>query len=154
MQDKIKKICVIGGFYFTIGYIIDLLQDFFQEDKTYSFAQAVAACLDNVSMGLFFLLVILFFMTLFGKKFPYLCKFVSKFPKLSTYLYSIGFTGYILFVFDMIVLAPTEFISLGEVVQTYVTWSVVGINIIGILIALIWATGNVFFKHTTIELRE
>ena len=150
MQDKAKKICVLGGFYFTIDYIINLLQDFSKEEQTYNFAKMVAACLDNISTGLFLLFVILFFMVLFGKKISCLCKFISKFPKFSTYLYYIGFIGYILLVFDMIVLTLTKFISLGEVAQTYIAWSIACINIIGILIALIIATRDVFFKHITI----
>ena len=151
MQDKAKEVCILGGFYFTIGYLIDLLQDFFQKQQTYSFAKTVATYLDNISSGLFFLFVILFFMALLGKGLSCLYKFISKFPKFSTYLYYIGFVGYILFVFDVLVLAPMEFFSLTETTQTYIAWSVAGINIIGIFIALILATRDVFFRHITVK---
>ena len=113
-----------------IGYIIDLVNGF----------------ASNLSMISFILFVILFFMILFGKKFAFLQKFINKFPKLSVYLYYIGFVGYILFIFDLLVLGPTEFISLSEVVQKYIAWSVATINIGGVLLALILATRNVFLR--------
>lgn len=130
MNEKTKEICVLGGLYFVIGYIIDLVDGF----------------ASNLSTISFILFVILFFMILFGKKFAFLQKFISKFPKLSVYLYHIGLVGYILFVFDLLVLGPTEFISLSEVVQKYIVWGVAIVNIIGVLLALILATHNVFFK--------
>ncbi len=150
MRNKAKEICVLGGFYFTIGYIINLLKNCFQEEQTYNFAKTIVAYFGNLSTFWEVIFVILFFMVLIGKKASCLCKFISKFPKISTYLYYIGFIGYILFIFDMIVLTPTEFISLSKGAQTYIAWSIAGINIIGILIALILATRDVFFKHTTI----
>ena len=85
-------------------------------------------------------------MILFGKKIAFLQKFIDKFPKLSVYLYYIGFVGYILFVFDLVVLGPTEFISLNETMQKYIVWSVATINIFGVLSALILATRSVFFE--------
>ena len=130
MDEKTKEICVLGGLYFVIGYIIDL----------------VSGTASNLSMIFFILFVILFFMILFGKKIAFLQKFINKFPKLSVYLYYIGFVGYILFIFDLLVLGPTEFISLSEVVQKYITWSVATINIVGVLLALILATRNVFLR--------
>lgn len=130
MNEKTKEICILGGLYFVIGYIIDLVNGF----------------ASNLSMISFILFVILFFMILFGKKFAFLQKFINKFPKLSVYLYYIGFVGYILFIFDLLVLGPTEFISLSEVVQKYIAWSVATINIVGVLLALILATRNVFLR--------
>lgn len=130
MNEKTKEICVLGGLYFVIGYIIDLVNGF----------------ASNLSKISFILFVILFFMILFGKKFAFLQKFINKFPKLSVYLYYIGFVGYILFIFDLLVLGPTEFISLSEVVQKYIAWSVATINIVGVLLALILATRNVFLR--------
>ena len=130
MNEKTKEICVLGGLYFVIGYIIDLVNGF----------------ASNLSMIFFILFVILFFMILFGKKFAFLHKFINKFPKFSVYLYYIGFIGYILLVFNLLVLGPTEFISLSEVMQKYIAWGVATINIIGVLLALILATRNVFFK--------
>ena len=130
MNEKTKEICVLGGLYFAIGYIIDLVDDF----------------ANNLSMISDILFVIIFFMILFGKKFAFLQKFINKFPKLSVYLYYIGFVGYILFVFDLLVLVPTEFISLSEVAQKYIAWSVATINIVGVLLALILATRNVFLR--------
>ncbi len=85
-------------------------------------------------------------MILFGKKFAFLQKFINKFPKLSVYLYFIGFVGYILLVFNLLVLGPTEFISLSEVAQKYIAWGVETINIVGVLLALILATRSVFFE--------
>ncbi|MBO6288779.1 MAG: hypothetical protein J6N45_00445 [Alphaproteobacteria bacterium] len=130
MNEKTKEICVLGGLYFVIGYIIDLVNGF----------------ASNLSKISFILFVILFFMILFGKKFAFLQKFINKFPKLSVYLYYIGFVGYILFIFDLLVLGPTEFISLSEVVQKYIAWSVATINIVGVLLALILATRNVLLR--------
>jgi len=130
MNEKTKEICVLGGLYFAISYIIDLVDGF----------------ANNLSMIFDILFVILFFMILFGKKFAFLQKFINKFPKFSVYLYYIGFIGYILLVFNLLVLGPTEFISLSEVVQKYIAWSVATINIVGVLLALILATRNVFFK--------
>lgn len=130
MNEKTKEICVLGGLYFVIGYIIDLVNGFES----------------NLSMIFDIFFVILFFMILFGKKFAFLQKFINKFPKLSVYLYYIGFVGYILFIFDLLVLGPTEFISLSEVVQKYIAWSVATINIVGVLLALILATRNVFLR--------
>lgn len=130
MNEKTKEICVLGGLYFVIGYIIDLVNGF----------------ASNLSKISFILFVILFFMILFGKKFAFLQKFINKFPKLSVYLYYIGFVGYILFIFDLLVLGPTEFISLSEVAQKYIAWSVATINIVGVLLALILATRNVFLR--------
>lgn len=130
MNEKAKEICVLGGLYFVIGYIIDLVDDF----------------ASNLSMIFDILFVILFFMILFGKKNVFLQKFINKFPKLSVYLYYVGFVGYILFVFDLLVLGPTEFISLSDTVQKYIAWGVATINIVGVLLALILATRNVFFK--------
>ena len=130
MNEKTKEICVLGGLYFVIGYIIDLVGGF----------------ASNLSTIFDILFVILFFMILFGKKFAFLQKFINKFPKLSVYLYHIGLVGSILFVFDLLVLGPTEFISLSEVVQKYIVWGVAIVNIIGVLLALILATHNVFFK--------
>lgn len=133
MSEKTKEICILGGIYFVIGYIIDLLGGF----------------ASNLSTIFFILFVILFFMVLFGKNVAFLQEFTNKFPKFSVYLYYIGLIGYALFVFNLLVLGPTEFISLGEVAQAYIAWSIAGINIIGVLIALILATRDVFFKHTT-----
>ena len=130
MNEKTKEICVLGGLYFAISYIIDLVNGF----------------ASNLSKISFILFVILFFMILFGKKFAFLQKFISKFPKLAVYLYYIGLVGYILFIFDLLVLGPTEFISLSEVVQKYIAWSVATINIGGVLLALILATRNVFLR--------
>lgn len=130
MNEKTKEICVLGGLYFVIGYIIDLVGGF----------------ASNLSTIFFILFVILFFMILFGKKVAFLQKFTDKFPKFSVYLYYIGFIGYILLVFNLLVLGPTEFISLSEVMQKYIAWGVATINIIGVLLALILATRNVFFK--------
>lgn len=130
MNEKTKEICVLGGLYFVIGYIIDLVNGF----------------ASNLSMIFDILFVILFFMILFGKKFAFLQKFINKFPKLSVYLCYVGFVGYILFVFDLLVLGPTEFISLSDAVQKYIAWGVATINIVGVLLALILATRNVFFK--------
>ncbi|MBQ9271479.1 MAG: hypothetical protein IJ218_04360 [Alphaproteobacteria bacterium] len=130
MNEKTKEICVLGGLCFAISYIIDLVDGF----------------ANNLSMIFDILFVILFFMILFGKKFAFLQKFINKFPKLSVYLYYVGFVGYILFVFDLLVLGPTEFISLSDAVQKYIAWSVATINIVGVLLALILATRNVFFK--------
>ena len=67
MNEKTKEICVLGGLYFVIGYIIDLVNGF----------------ASNLSKISFILFVILFFMILFGKKFAFLQKFINKFPKLS-----------------------------------------------------------------------
>ena len=130
MNEKTKEICVLGGLYFVIGYIIDLVSGF----------------TSNLSMIFDILFVIFFFMILFGKKIAFLQKFINKFPKLSVYLYYLGFVGYILFVFDLLVLGPTEFISLNEVVQKYIVWGVAIVNIIGVLLALILATRNVFLR--------
>ena len=130
MNEKTKEICILGGLYFVIGYIIDLVDGF----------------ASNLSMIFDILFVILFFMILFGKKIALLQKFINKFPKLSVYLYYIGFVGYILFVFDLLVLGPTEFIYLSEVVQKYIAWGVAAVNIVGVLSALILATRNVFSK--------
>ena len=130
MNEKTKEICILGGLYFVIGYIIDLVDGF----------------ASNLSMIFDILFVILFFMILFGKKIALLQKFINKFPKLSVYLYYVGFVGYILFVFDLLVLGPTEFISLSEVVQKYIAWGVAAVNIVGVLSALILATRNVFSK--------
>ena len=130
MDEKTKEICVLGGLYFAISYIIDLVDGF----------------ANNLSMIFDSLFVILFFMILFGKKIAFLQKFISKFPKLAVYLYYIVIVGYILFVFDLLVLGPTEFISLSEVVQKYIAWGVAAINIIGVLLALILATYSVFYK--------
>lgn len=130
MSEKTKEICVFGGIYFVISYVIDLLDGF----------------ASNLSTIFFILFVIIFFMILFGKKFAFLQKFINKFPKLSVYLYYIGFVGYILFVFDLLVLVPTEFISLSEVAQKYIAWGVATINIVGVLLALILATRNVFLR--------
>ena len=130
MNEKTKEICILGGLYFVIGYIIDLVNGFES----------------NLSKISFILFVILFFMILFGKKIAFLQKFINKFPKLSVYLYYIGFVGYILFIFDLLVLGPTEFISLSEVVQKYIAWGVATINIVGVLLALILATRNVFLR--------
>ena len=130
MNEKTKEICVLGGLYFVIGYIIDL----------------VSGTASNLSMIFDIIFAILFFMILFGKKNSLLQEIINKFPKLSVYLYYIGFVGYILFVFDLLVLGPTEFISLSEVMQKYIAWGVATINIIGVLLALILATRNVFFK--------
>ncbi len=130
MNEKTKEICILGGLYFVIGYIIDLVDGF----------------ASNLSMIFDILFVILFFMILFGKKIALLQKFINKFPKLSVYLYYIGLVGYILFVFDLLVLGPTEFISLSEVVQKYIAWGVAAVNIVGVLSALILATRNVFSK--------
>ena len=128
MNEKTKEICVLGGLYFVIGYIIDLVNGF----------------ASNLSKISFILFVIPFFMILFGKKFAFLQKFINKFPKLSVYLYYIGFVGYILFIFDLLVLGPTEFISLSENAQIYISTGVAAINIVGILLALILATRKVF----------
>ena len=130
MNEKTKEICVLGGLYFVISYIIGLVGGF----------------ASNLSTIFFILFVIPFFMILFGKKVAFPQKFTDKFPKFSVYLYYIGFIGYILLVFNLLVLGPTEFISLSEVMQKYIAWGVATINIVGVLLALILATRNVFFK--------
>ena len=130
MNEKTKEICVLGGFYFVISYILDL----------------VSSIASNLSMIFDITFVVLFFMILFGNKIALLQKFINKFPKLSVYLYYIGFVGYILFVFDLLVLGPTEFISLSEVAQKYIAWGVETINIVGVLLALILASRNVFLR--------
>ncbi|MBR1825028.1 MAG: hypothetical protein IJ770_00375 [Alphaproteobacteria bacterium] len=130
MNEKTKEICVLGGLYFVIGYIIDLVGGF----------------ASNLSTIFFILFVIFFFMILFGKKITFLQKFTNKSPKFSIYLYYIGLVGYFLFAFDLFVLGPTEFISLSEKVQIYITRGVSAINIVGVLFALILATRNVFLN--------
>lgn len=130
MNKKTKEICILGGIYFVIGYIIDLVSGF----------------ASNLSTIFDIIFVILFFMMLFSKKIALLQKFTDKFPKFSVYLYYTGLIGYILFIFDLLVLGPTEFISLSEVMQKYIAWGVSTINIVGVLLALILATRNVFFK--------
>ncbi len=128
MNEKTKKICVLGGLYFVIGYIIDL----------------VSGTASNLSMIFDIIFAILFFMVLFGKKVGFLQEFTNKFPKFSVYLYCIGLIGYVLFVFNLLVLGPTEFISLSENAQIYISTGVAAINIVGILLALILATRKVF----------
>ena len=130
MNEKTKEICILGGIYFVIGYIIDL----------------VGGLANNLSTIFFILFVILFFMILFGKKITFLQKFTDKFPKFSVYLYYLGLIGYALFVFNLLVLGPTEFISLSEKAQIYISIGVAAINIVGVLLALILATRNVFLR--------
>ena len=130
MSEKTKEICILGGIYFMISYIINLVGGF----------------ASNLSTIFFILFVILFFMVLFGKKVAFLQEFTNKFSKFSVYLYYIGLIGYILFVFNLLVLGPTEFISLSENAQIYISTGVAAIDIVGILLALILATRKVFFK--------
>ena len=128
MSEKTKEICILGGIYFVISYIIDLVGGF----------------ASNLSTIFFILFVILFFMVLFGKKVAFLQEFTNKFSKFSVYLYYIGLIGYVLFVFNLLVLGPTEFISLSENAQIHISTGVAAINIVGILLALILATRKVF----------
>ena len=130
MKEKTKEICVLGGLYFVIGYIIDLVDGF----------------ASNLSMIFDIIFVILFFMILFGKKIAFLRKVINKFSKLSVYLYYIGLVGYVLFAFSLLVLGPAEFISLSEKAQMYISIGVATINIVGVLLALILATRNVFLR--------
>ena len=147
MREEKEKICVLGGLYFVFGYLFNQMQDLFNSLSTYGFFEFMASCLGKLSVLLDIIFVILFFVMLFGKKIAVLQRFMDKYPKSSVYFYCIGFIGYILFALDVLILAPTEFIALGETTQKYITISLACINIAGVIIALVWASYDIYFRR-------
>ena len=148
MQNRTKRICIVGGLYFVISYIINILQGIFYSYNRYD---VFADCLGIVLSLFGTIFVILFFLILFGKQVYFLDKFIDICPNISIYLYYIGYIGYILLVFDILILIPTMLMSLSEITQQYLTWLIVCINVVGAIIALVLASKAVFFKNKTMQ---
>ena len=146
MKNRTKMICIIGGFYFIVGYIIDLLRSFFQDMQVSN--EMIVSCFDCLSAVFIFSFIILFFACFFKQRgILFIQKFMDRYPKVSLYMYYIGFVGYVMFVIDILILIPTEFMIFDETEQKYIGWSLAAINITGTIIALSIASIKVFFRH-------
>ena len=148
MKHKTNEtIRVLGGFYFTLGYIFDQLQNIFQQPQTDIFLEQPISCFDVLSAILDIAFIILFFACISKKrKVVFLQKFITNFPKISVYLYYIGFIGYILWAIELFVMLPVLFIP-DETIQKFLIYSVAIINVIGTVTAFILASRKVFLKN-------
>ena len=142
MKHQTNEICVLGGFFSVIDYIINQISNILNNFGTYNFFKIMAICFDKLSALLGFTFIILFFMILLGKKISILQKFITVFPKISTYFHYIGGAGYILLLFNLPVLIALEFISLP--ITNQIIYFIIGTNVLGLIIALILATKTVF----------
>ncbi len=147
MREETKEICVLGGLYFVFGYIFDQMQDLFNYFNTQGFFEFMASCLGKLSILIDIIFIILFFVILFGKKIAVLQRFIDKSPKSAVYFYCIGFVGYILFALNVLIFGSAEFIAFEETTQKYITISLACVNIGGVIIALAWASYDIFFRR-------
>ena len=141
---------VLGGFYFTLGYIFDQLQNIFQNNETDNFFELTISFFDILYAALDITFIILFFGYISRKrKIIFLQKFMNIFPKTTIYLYYIGFIGYILFVINLFVMLPIYFFP-NEIIQKNLIYGIATINVIGYTIAFVLASRKVFSKKTEV----
>ena len=102
MQNKSKELCVLGGIYFVVGYIVDQIRNLLNTSTSNGFIELIVSSMNNLSILLDVVFVVLFFMILFSNKIFCFCKFMHKYTRTAVYLYYIGYTGYILTIFNIL----------------------------------------------------
>ena len=142
---------VLGGFYFSLEYIFDQLQNIFQNNVTDDFFELTISFFDILSASLDVVFIILFFGYISRKrKIIFLQKFMNNFPKTTMYLYYIGFIGYILFAINLFIMLPIYFFP-NEVIQKNLIYGTAAINVIGYITAFVLASRKVFSKKTEVS---
>lgn len=150
MNFKGKDLSVLGGFLFATNFVFDrfinltnILSEYFLPDF-FNIMTQILGILSSIS---YFVFVVLILICLFKKnRFNFLQNFINKFPKISVYLYYIGFIGYILLLLDVVILPFIMTDYLSELPRQYLAVSLGVVNIIGDISSLIIATSKVFFQ--------
>ncbi|MBQ8482158.1 MAG: hypothetical protein IJ532_06460 [Alphaproteobacteria bacterium] len=153
MKKVTDEFYVLGGVYFTIGYIIDLMADFFNmcAEKTVNGLSSFLSLFENVFSalsGLFFAaFVVLLLRYLFThKSVKWLQRLLQNFPKVSVYLYYIGMFGYVLIFIDVIVFALIMYTEMNEDIKYVLANALIACNIGGFAASLGVASYKVFYK--------
>lgn len=143
MEIKGKGLCVLGGLYFTIDYLLGLLEGLIE------FLTAPIGIITQIMLLVF---VILLVVGLFKKeRFNFLERFITKFPKFSVYMHYIGCVSFILYIIGAVTLPIILSESFVSPLKVYLIWGIVALNYGGEIVALIIATRKVFFQPKTSE---
>jgi hypothetical protein len=84
-----------------------------------------------------------------AKSLSFVQNIMTKYPKTSVYLYYFGYIGYIVLLLNALLLAPGFFMMLSENTQELLIWCIIIVNTCGLLLPLILASRDVFFKQVT-----
>lgn len=143
MEIKGKGLCVLSGLYFTAYYTLSLLE---------SLIGFLASSIGILTQIMFLVFVILLVVGLFKKeRFNFLQSFITKFPKISVYMYYVGCVSLILYIVGMAFLPVILSESFVSPLKVYLIWGFVALNYGGEIVALIIATRKVFFQPKTSE---
>ncbi len=153
MKNIDKEVCIFGGCYFASEYIIYIFTGFLQfliqhlPQNLNAIFIFLSDALTIFSGLMFVLFVVLLLRYLFTQKsLSIISKIHNKFPKISVYLYYLGYAGYILLALNVLLLIPLYAMNLSEIVQNIIVWTLTVINILGLLFPLVFASYKVFYK--------
>lgn len=148
MLEKKKILCVLGGIYFLFDYLLNQISGILEKLPKSYFFECTALFVNGLSLLLTIAFIILFVKYLIKQqKILFLERFINKFPKISVYLFYFGFCGYILFIIDILLSFPIIFITINDTMKNFLLTLLLFLNIGGILISLILASKDVFFKQ-------
>lgn len=163
MKKSLGNLCILGGLYFTISFLLSLLGDLLSvilgSQMMTKLCTSSGLSLDFVSklVSMFYGLldlsltaafVVLFVVCLFRpEKLKFLQYIADHFAKTTIYLSYIGFAGYILYIVSIFLFVPLRFMALSQTVAAVLAWSLLISNFGGFVIALALATYTAFFKR-------
>lgn len=155
MNFKGKDLSVLGGFLFTADFLFMLLIDLVNMLSHYiapDFLKVMAQMLDALSGISYYIFGVLILVCLFKKeRFEFLQHFIDKFPKVSVYMYYIGFIGYIIFAVSVVVVLLINTGYFSELTINYMLEFLGIFGICGNITSLVLATYKVFFQPQTSE---
>ena len=148
MLEKKNFLCILGGIYFLFDYLLNQISSILEKLPKSYFFEYTALFFNGLSFLLTIAFIILFIKYLIKpQKILFLERFINKFPQISDYLFYFGFYGYILFIIDVLLLSPIMFMTINDTMKNFLLTLLLFLNIIGILISLILASRDVFFKQ-------
>lgn len=157
MKNIDKEVCIFGGCYFASEYIIYILTVFLQfliqhlpqnSNAIFIFLSNALAIFSGLMFALFVVFLLRYLFT--QKSLSIIGKIYNKFPKTSVYLYYLGYAGYILLALNALLLIPLYTMNLSEIVQNIIVWILIIANILGLLLPLVFASYQVFYKHKSV----
>lgn len=147
-----QEVCVFGGIYFVCDFILNIVMNIIKHlpHSADFLKHIITGPLSFASDLLFILFVILLFRYVFtAKSLWFVQKIIDKFPKISVYLYYLGFVGYIVLIINALLFAFGYFLPLSENMQNIVAYCLIVVNICGLLLPLILGTYKIFSKPET-----
>ena len=138
-MNSYRGLFVLGGLFVVLSYIVTLFTELCRYLSVGIFSRSfdlVAMGLDAVNTLFGWIFLILLAVYLFGKKITFLQKIIEKFPKISVYLFHLGWVNFILFIINGVIFALDMYLSFDENMAKYL----VIMNIAGILTALCLAS--------------